>query len=95
MDQAIDGTAAGGSGRALTDERPPGRPDGLSIAKPIERLKSLGENPRGGRAHQISRIRHGTMRHQTTSFQLLKHFAEDGSAAAEFKRRIKRLAQEG
>jgi hypothetical protein len=26
---------------------------------------------------------------------LLKHFAEDGSAAAEFKRRIKRLAQEG
>ncbi len=37
-----------------------------------KRLKTLGENPRfGGRAHQFRRYGHVTMRHQTTSFQLL------------------------
>jgi hypothetical protein len=62
---------------APNDERPPGRPDGLSIAS-LRRLKSLGASLRGGRAHPIRRVRHVTMRHQTTSFQLLKHWREYG-----------------
>jgi hypothetical protein len=55
-------------------ERPPGCPDGLSIVRHW-RPRCLSENPRGGCAHQ-GRERHMTMRHQTTSFQLLNSDAD-------------------
>lgn len=42
----------------------------------------------GGLAHQNCRARHGTMRHQTTSFPLLNDIEEVGSRTATRKRQV-------
>src|SRR5437764_5190097 len=47
---------------------------------------TLSADLRGGCAHQISHVRHWTMRHQTTSFQLVEHCFANGAFAPEFKK---------
>ncbi len=59
--------------KALSPEKRKAAPFGTAFPLSAGSGRMSGENLRGGCAHQNGRERHVTMRHQTTSFQLLKH----------------------